>query len=117
MATRVATVVVNQDRTGLVSWIGLLNGDDGAAVAIGRHYDKSVQVVGTPGAGLVLKIQGSNDGGVTFSDLNDIAGVVISFSAAGIELIAEDPLLIRPNITGGDGTTDMDVHISYPVKV
>jgi hypothetical protein len=34
-----------------------------------------------------------------------------AFTAAGMNAILEVPALIRPILTGGDGTTDLDVYL------
>lgn len=75
------------------------------------YADRSVQVTGTFGAGGNLRIQGSNDDGTTYAALNDPQGNALNIAAAKIEQVSEIPLLTRPLVTAGDGTTDLDVSI------
>lgn len=82
---------------------------DGAPQSAHRFADKSIQVTGTFGAGGTLLIQGSNDGGATWATLADPNGNALSITAAKIETILENVQLIRPFVSAGDGTTDLDV--------
>lgn len=96
----------------LVTWSGLLNGDTGAPVCLADFPDKSVQVKGTFGAGGSVSMEGSNDGGTTWAALHDPQGNALAQTAASVELIAEHTLLVRPNVTAGDGTTNLVVMLS-----
>lgn len=93
-----------------VLWETCLNNDVGAAVGNTQYADRSVQVIGTFG-GATVTMQGSNDGGTTWSTLNDGAGTPLTFTAAGIKQVLEVSQKIRPSIAGGGGTTDLDVHL------
>lgn len=75
------------------------------------YADRSVQVLGTFGAGGNLRIQGSNDDGTTYAVLTDPQGNALNIAAAKVEAITEVPLWTRPFVTAGDGTTDLDVVI------
>lgn len=110
MATRPATITYPGQNV-RVAWDTLTEADEGVGVAIADYSDKTVQVVGSFGTGGSVAIEGSNDGGTTWSALHDPQGTVIAITAAGMELIAENPLLIRPNITAGT-TVDVDVFIN-----
>lgn len=94
-----------------VTWLALANGDDGAPVIACDYQDRTVQVTGTFGTGGSVTIQGSNDGGTTWSTLTDPGGNALTFTAAGIELICELPYQIRPKVTAGDGTTAINVYL------
>ena len=94
----------------LASWDDLANGNTGNSASIARWADKTVQVSGTFGVGGSITIQGSNDATV-WATLHDPQGNDLTFTAAGIEMITENPLHIRPNVTAGDGTTALDVDI------
>lgn len=83
---------------------------DGSPLVIDRRTDRSVQVVGTFGSGGTVVIEGSNDG-TNYRTLNDFQGSALSFTSAGLEGIAEVPAYIRPRVTAGDGTTDIDVFL------
>lgn len=93
-------------------WSGLLNGDTGTPVYFADYSDKTFQVKGTFGAAGSVAIEGSSDGGTTWASLHDPQGNAIAQTAASIEMIAENPLLVRPNVTAGDGTTSLTVIIN-----
>lgn len=66
--------------------------------------DKTFQATGAFGGG-TLKWQGSLDGGTTAFDLHDPTNVTIGLTAAGGGAILENPLLIRPSLTGSTAAT------------
>ncbi len=92
-----------------ITWANMANGDTGRPVVMPASADKTVQVIGTLGAGGNCKIEGSNDEGTTYATLNDADGAAADISALSIVLIRENPETIRPNISAGDGTTDLTV--------
>lgn len=125
MATRSFTVQIpayhhgaNVPTSLIVTWTGLLNGDDGAPFVCPNRGDKSVQVFGTFGGGN-CRIEGTNQqaydaggtaiGGLTYATLNDPASNALDIAAAKIEQVLENPCAIRPRITSGDGTTSLTV--------
>ena len=93
----------------LYKWAGLLNGDTGNGVRVPHYADKSLQAVGTFGAGGTVTIQGSNDLGVTFGALHrfDATDLTLADSEPGAPV--ENTLEVRPNVTAGDGTTSLVV--------
>jgi len=98
----------------LVKWEGLTKTtDDTGEPYICPHYaDKSVQLIGTLGVGGVCTIQGSNmKDSPTYATLNDAQGNAMTMDALKIEQILENSYLVRPAITAGDGTTDLDVYM------
>ena len=104
------TTTYPQPGLALASWEDLANGNQGNSISIARWADKSVQVSGTFGVGGSITIEGSMDGTV-WAALHDPQGNAITFAIAGIEFIVENTVLIRPNVTAGDGTTALDVDI------
>jgi len=90
-------------------WEGLLNTDTGSGVRLPHYADKSLQAVGTFGAGGTVTIQGSNDLGVTFGALHrfDATDLTLADSEPGAPV--ENTVEIRPNVTAGDGTTSLVV--------
>jgi hypothetical protein len=93
-----------------MKWEGLNATDTaGSPLAAPQCPDKTIQVYGAFNTG-TLSIEGSNDGGTTWATLNDPQGNPLSFTAAGVSVIAENPLLIRPSLAGAD-TDDIDVVI------
>lgn len=113
MATRAANLADAADgRVAVVTWSGLLNGDDGSGAMIGRGPDRTVQIVGTFGAGGAVAIEGSNDGGTTWGPVKDAYGTDMSLTTSATRAIGCNPLLIRPRVTAGDGTTSLSAIIA-----
>lgn len=117
MATRNPTVSnVLQDQGGVIQVIytGLLNGDDGFPIDSqnwGAHSDRSIEVTGTLGAGGTLVWEGANDNVPTWQTLDNPAGSPLSFTALGTKEVLEVSRLQRPHVTGGDGTTNLNVAV------
>lgn len=93
------------------TWAGLGNGDTGNPFGARLFADRSVQVVGTFGSGGQMNLEGSNDGGTSWSTLTDPQGNALEMTDTTIEAILEYTELIRPNVTAGDGSTDLTIHI------
>lgn len=109
MAVRTAQRFDLTDGVILFLWEGLLNTDTGQPVEAVGHADRTAQIVGTFSVGGTCVIEGSLDG-TTYATLTDPQGNAISKTAAAIEMVAELTRYIRPNITAGDGSTDIDVY-------
>lgn len=84
--------------------------DTGSPVQLARMTDRTIQVTGTFGAGGTVVIEGSLDG-TNYYTLNDLQGTALSITAAKIEGVSEVVTYIRPRVTAGDGTTDLDVFL------
>lgn len=115
-----------------VVWSGLLNGDVGAPVGstIGQtgavvvasggglaagFADKCVApFTGTPGAGCAVTIEGSLDG-VNFYQVHDPFSNIVTLITSTLTLtsITEAVIQIRPHVTGGDGTTNLNVTMFF----
>ena len=93
------------------NWLLLLNGDNGAPLQMSAWQDRTVQITGTFGIAGTIVIEGSNDG-VNYKTLRDPGGTALSFTAADLKAILELPKWIRPRVTGGDGTTSLNVYIN-----
>ena len=109
MATRTASVTpINtfKDSAHVITWTGLLNGDDGSPIEMPGSSDRSIQFTGTFGVGGTIVLEGSNDG-TNYVSLTDPQGNAISKTAAGIEAVMELTRYIRPRVTAGDGTTSL----------
>ena len=115
MATISAALVPSVDKKFLkVKWETITTTDDvGEAVEMGAFRDRSVQVFGNFGTGGTVLIEGSNDGGTTYSTLTDPQGNALSFTAAGLEAITEMVGHIRPRLSAGSGAVDLDVHMFF----
>ncbi len=94
-----------------VVWLTLTDTDTGAPVDVGQYPDKSVQATGTFSGSASIAMQGSNDGGTTFGVLRDMRGSDIALSTTQPNSIAENTEQIRPSVTSGDGSTDIDVFL------
>jgi len=90
----------------VITWTGLLNGDDGEPVKLVFAPDRSIQFFGTFGTGGTIVLEGSNNG-TNYVVLTDPQGNNISKTAEGIEMVTELTLWVRPRVTGGDGTTSL----------
>lgn len=115
MATRAATFIADVELSvRRVKWLGLTftTTDVGEAITMGAWQDRTVQVVGTFGAGGSVSIYGSNDGGTTWTILTDPLGNNLTFTSAGMKQITELPYEIRPAVTAGDGTTSLAVWLA-----
>ena len=97
------------------SYTAMANGDDGApisAVNVTDFNDRSVQVSGTFGVGGNLKIEGTNETGASnYATLNNAQSGALDITAAGVKQVIENTLLLRPRVSAGDGTTNLNVTI------
>ena len=108
MTTR-AYSFANLEHGQLITWSGLLNGDDGTPLYLGTDYaDRSVQVLGTLGTGGTVQIEGSM-AGVTYATLTDSTGTALSVAALKLRAVVEQCVYIRPRVSAGDGSTDFTV--------
>lgn len=94
-----------------VTWTGLTQAtlDTGSPISLAEYSDKTFQTFGTFGGSGALLIEGSNDGGTTWAPLSNRQGTAMSFTAAGMNTSQDRPILVRPRVTGGDGTTSLTV--------
>ncbi len=106
MATIVATVTYPEsgdDRTEracvLAVWAAVTENDTCNGVQLPAYPDRSVQVAGSFTS---ISIEGSNiAAATTYAVLNDTWDNELTFTAAGIDTIAENPLWIRPKTPVG----------------
>lgn len=96
------------DEVHVITWAAIPNGDSGSPVEMPGSADRSVQILGTFGAGGTIVIEGSNDG-TNYVTLTDPQGNALSKTAAAIEAVSELTRYIRPHVTAGDGTTALTV--------
>ncbi len=80
--------------TETVTWAAVTGSDTGAPYEYAKFSDKTIQCSGTFGD--TLTIQGSNDG-TNWDTLTDNLGAALTFTAAGMRLIAQNPRYIRPS--------------------
>lgn len=89
-------------------WEAIDGVDTGATVDMGGYPDRTVTVTGTMGSSTVT-IQGSNDN-VVWQTLSDPTGSPLTFTAAGVKVIAEATRYVRHSTAGG-AAADIDVII------
>jgi hypothetical protein len=105
--TRIAT---GNTKSIVVAWNSLANGDSGSPIPFSQYTDKSVQVTGAFGVGGSVRIEGSNDG-TNWAVLTDPQGNDLNITAPKIEMVTEATRLVRPFVTAGDGSTNLNVHL------
>ena len=91
-------------------WASMANGDVGGPVVLPAAADKCVQFYGTFGTGGNAVLKGQN-GGSNYIALKDPDGNQIAMTAEALVQVRENPLRVRPEITGGDGTTSLTCSI------
>jgi hypothetical protein len=108
MATIEYTLNTAVGKAPRIVWEDMLQDDTGLQFPL-TDYDglaASVEVGGTfGGATVTLKV--SNTG--TFHQAKDTNGLNISFTAGGFAEFSTAALLVRPEVSGGNGTTDIFV--------
>lgn len=110
IAYTVEAIKTWKDKAHVITWANMANSDTGAALEMVGSADRSIQVTGTFGSGGNLRIQGSNDG-TNWNTLTDPQGNDINLTTSKIEQIMEVVRYMRPNVTAGDGTTNLTVSI------
>lgn len=93
----------------IIRWGPMIENTDGVPVSIPWYTTKTVTFSGAFTTATMI-LQGSNDG-ATWFPLTDPQGNAISRTAEGIETIDENPLFIRPLISGGAAGTSITVII------
>ena len=108
--TAVPTVINNSAQQAL--WETLTTtADTGSGIELSSHADRSFHAVGTFGSGGTVDIQGSNDG-TNWALLKDPFGNDLQLNAsAPLAALTEATRYVRPLISAGDGTTDIDVYM------
>lgn len=112
-------VRVDQDNLGYVTvtWASLANAESGDEARVaGRHETKTVQVSGTFDTATVA-IQGSMDGSnwFTLNEDGGTGGTALEITAGTISKIRENPMFVRPSVSGGSASTDVQVIIGGSV--
>jgi threonine synthase len=92
----------------VTTWAAIPNGNTGQPQNATMYNDKCIQVTGTFGAAGTIGIEGSNDG-INFFPLHDPSSAALTFTAAGLKEILENPVFVRPGLAAGDGTTALTV--------
>lgn len=119
MANVAATISARSNARSIVmAWLAMTTtnnigvGRDGGLCQFPAYPDRTVQITGTFGTGGSVQIEGSNDGGTTWTILTDPLGNNLVFTSSGMKQITEMPDAIRAKVTAGDGTTSLNVYIA-----
>lgn len=115
MATRIGVMSENVDgRTAVMTWTGLTQAstDVGDGANLNRFPERTVQVTGTFGVAGEVRLEGSNDGGANWGRLHDAWGALMTIISTIPVAIGDNPILIRPMVQAGDGTTNLTVTIA-----
>jgi hypothetical protein len=92
-----------------VTWNGLAVNDTGLPFVLSQYADRSAHVTGVFGVGGLVVIEGSNNS-TDYATLNDPQGNPISFNLTNkIEAVSEIVVALRPKVTGGDGSTLVNI--------
>lgn len=95
-----------------ITWTGLTDDTSDTGTPYVSHDDviRTVQAIGTFGTGGNVTMQASLGGAAgTFGTAHDTAGSDLTLGDSRVEQVQEGPITIRPIVTAGDGTTDIDV--------
>lgn len=109
MTTQSTKISTGNHKSIVIAWLAIPLNGDGESIPFCQYTDKSAQVTGTFG-GATVQIEGSNNG-ADWATLTDPQGNSLSFTGPKIEMVAEATYLVRPKVTGGDGTTSINVHL------
>lgn len=94
-----------------IVWDTLAQGDSGFPLEGPNLSDKTFVLSGTYG-GATVTIEGSNNNS-TWVTLKDPFGDPYSYTTGNkCEIILQNPRYLRPNVTGGDGTTALTFSIT-----
>lgn len=101
MTTVAATIGGDIVQYETVTWLAMADTNDGAGVDAAKYGEMAVQAIGDATS---ITMQGSNDGGTTWSALGAGVSLVIAAGKTPVTRIAEHPGLIRPLAVGGTST-------------
>lgn len=110
MAVIAASVKKQGNRDKVATWTPLENGDSGSVLSnIGNRF-ATVQISGTFGVGGTISLQGSLDG-VIYQTLLDNSGAAVTFTTAGMVTVRDIVSYYKPLVTAGDGTTALTCNL------
>jgi len=93
MANVAPTTAEGGNGTQVAKWV-LQVGDVGLPVALAGWPDKTVQIISATGT---ASLEGSNDGGTTWSPVSDTGGTAITAKGQGLYTLRDNPALLRIN--------------------
>ena len=107
----IETLKWHREETWIVKWLTLTTtNDEGEAFEMPSASDRSIHIIGTFGSGGTVHLQGSNDG-TNWIALTDPQGNAITKTATFVEMVTELTRYVRPFVSAGDGTTDLDAFL------
>lgn len=114
MADIVPVVEKETPNLKIVYWGSMKLTDVGLPFLVGTYCEKTVQVTGVFGSGGYCDIEGSNDPAYgLYNLLKDIGGDAdLHIGASIMERVQQNPWAIRPRITAGDATTNLNVRLA-----
>jgi hypothetical protein len=106
----------------IYTWAGVINSSTPAPVIPpGGHNDRTIQISGTPGAGLAIDVQGSNqtvNPGTEWASLREPGNaklntllVTANLGSGDMRQILESTQQVKPVLSGGDGTTALTIRL------
>lgn len=111
MVLRVGAGVWIAPSTHQKTWTGVLSGDTFSPLNAPQLQDKTISAVGTFGAAGAVALVGSNDG-TNWEPVHQAGtNTPINLTGAGMAALAESPVYLMPQVSGGDGTTSLTVSI------
>lgn len=115
MADITATVTQPQGRSALITWSAMAGTDLGVGKKVADFPDKTVSVRGTfDSATMTLKGSMNSTDGLngTWFTLTDPQGNNIAKTSAAIEAVMENPVWIKPDISGGGASCALIVELN-----
>lgn len=88
------------DNHTLVTWTGVTEADTFQPYPVGPRYSHRVVQIGGTFGGATAVLKGSNDN-TTYATLKDMHGTAISTTSAALSEVAEHPLYLKPEASGG----------------
>lgn len=107
MAIRALQTVSLDRHARLYKWTGLLMGDEGAPLQVDEFHFITLHGFGAFDGSANLNILGSNDGiNFAVTKKHDVGSMILT--AASVEKMLTEPRFIKPTITSGNGSTNID---------
>jgi hypothetical protein len=107
MATRALQFVSADRHARIYKWEGLLMGDDGSPLQVDEFHHITIHGFGAFDGGANLNILGSNSGtNFAVTKKHDVGSMILT--ADSIEKMLTEPRFIKPSITSGNVSTDID---------
>ena len=100
-----------------IKWADLENGDTGQPIHMPHSPDKTFQVYGVFGSGGSISLYGSNDLPTDASPIYFITHLTdldhMTYAAADGNAVIDNPNMLRPGVTAGDGNTKLTAILCF----